>query len=109
MHLDEGTGDTEEDALTKVRCALWGMLYVDDAGIVSRSSEGLENDMTVVVEVYEAFSLAVSENKTESMRLPTRVTGSRLCASRGYSYEHGFQDLPIYFFHCPCTILLLLF
>ena len=28
---------------------LWGMLYVDDAGIVSRSSEGQERMMTVIV------------------------------------------------------------
>ena len=27
---------------------LWGMLYADDAGIVSRSSEGLERMMTVI-------------------------------------------------------------
>ena len=29
--------------------ALWGMLYADDAGIVSRSPEGLQKMMTVIV------------------------------------------------------------
>ena len=28
---------------------LWGMLYADDAGIVSQSSDGLEGMMTVIV------------------------------------------------------------
>ena len=34
------------------------MLYADDAGIVSRSSEGLERMMTVIVTACSAFGLA---------------------------------------------------
>ena len=54
---------------------LWGMLYVDDAGIVPRSSEGLERMMTVIVTACSAFGLAVSEAKTEIMCLQTKGGG----------------------------------
>ena len=42
---------------------LWGTLYADDAGIVSRSSEGLERMMTVIVTACSSFGLTVSEAK----------------------------------------------
>ena len=48
---------------------LWGMLYADDAGIVSRSPEGLEKMMTAIVTACAAFGLTVSEAKTEIMCL----------------------------------------
>ena len=44
---------------------LWGMLYADDARMVSRSSEGLERTMTVIVTACSSFGLTVSEAKTE--------------------------------------------
>ena len=44
---------------------LWGMLYADNAGVVSRSSEGLERMMTVIVTACSSFGLTVSEAKTE--------------------------------------------
>ena len=46
------------------------MLYADDAGIVSKSAEGLAEMMTVIVTVFEAAGLTVSE-KTETMLLRT--------------------------------------
>ena len=51
------------------------MLYADDAGIVSRSPAGLGRMMTVIVEVFGAFGLAVSEKKTEIllMRAPKKA------------------------------------
>ena len=51
---------------------LWDMLYADDAGIVSRSSERLERMMTVIVTTCSSFGLAVSEAKTETMCLQTK-------------------------------------
>ena len=39
---------------------VWGMLYADDAGIVSRSPEGLEKMMTVIINECGAFGLTVS-------------------------------------------------
>ena len=50
-----------------VRRAVWGMLYADDATIVSRSAEGLAKVMTVIVTVSEAAGLTVSERTAETM------------------------------------------
>ena len=46
------------------------MLYADDACIVSRSPRGLGRMMAVFVEVFGAFGLTISENKTETMCMP---------------------------------------
>ena len=48
---------------------LWGMLYADDAGVVSRSPEQLRKIMGRIVVVCAAFGLTVSEAKTEIMYL----------------------------------------
>ena len=45
---------------------LWGMLYADDAGVVSQSPEQLRKTMKVIVVVCAAFGLTVSEAKTET-------------------------------------------
>ena len=50
--------------MDRVRKAVWGMLYGDDAGVVSKSPEGLTKMMTVIVTVFEAAGLIVSEKKT---------------------------------------------
>ena len=67
VHLEE---DFEEnvagaslDPLACLRRAVWGMLYADDAGIVSKSAEGLAKMMTVIATVFEAAGLTVSEKK----------------------------------------------
>ena len=65
--VDGRTGTEEE----KVQ-GLCGMLYADDAGIVSQSSEGLERMMTVIVTACSAFGFTVSEAKPVTMCLPTR-------------------------------------
>ena len=44
---------------------LWGMLYADDAGVVSQSPEQLRKMVGVIVVVCVAFGLTVSETKTE--------------------------------------------
>ena len=51
---------------------LWGMLYADDAGVVSQSPEQLRKMMGVIVVVRAAFGLTVSEAKTEIMCLSAR-------------------------------------
>ena len=48
---------------------LWGMLFADDAWVVSRSSEQLRKIMGVIVVVCASFGLTVSEAKTEIMCL----------------------------------------
>ena len=50
---------------------LWGMLYADDARVVSVSPEQLRKMMRVIIVVCAAFGLNVSEAKTEVMCLRT--------------------------------------
>ena len=53
-----------------VRRAVWGMLYAENACIVSRSPQGLAKMMEVIAEVCRAFPLTVSAKKTETMCMP---------------------------------------
>ena len=59
--------------MERVRGAVWGMLYADDAGVVSRPAEGLARMMTVVVELFAEFGLMVSEKTvTLVMKVPIK-------------------------------------
>ena len=49
-----------------------GMLYADDAEVVSQSPEQLRKMMGVTVVVCAAFGLTISEAETEIMRLRTK-------------------------------------
>ena len=71
VHLKEQpTSMGSEPAMDGVRRAVWGMLYADDACIVSRSPQGLAKMMEVIVEVCRPFALTVSAKKTEVMCMP---------------------------------------
>ena len=71
-HLQEQSSEFgPETALECVRRDIWGMVYADDAYIVSRSPHGLERMIVVIVEVFGAFGLTVSESKMETMCMPT--------------------------------------
>ena len=59
----------KEGTLEMVRRAVWGMLYANDAGVVSTSSRGLTRMMSVIVVACQKFGLTVSEKKTEVMHL----------------------------------------
>ena len=59
----------KEGTLEIVRRAVWGMLYADDAGVVSTSPRGLTRMMGVIVVACQEFGLTVSEKKTEAMHL----------------------------------------
>ena len=74
MYLEEEAGVGAGTQLECARRAVWGMLYDDDAGAVSRSQQGLTRMMTIIVEVFGAFGLTVSEKKTETllMRAPEK-------------------------------------
>ena len=61
-----------------MRHAIGGILYADDACIISRSPRGLERMIAVVVDVFGAFGLIISECKTETMC----VLIPRLCIGR---------------------------
>ena len=43
-----------------------GMMYADDAGIVSKLAEGLARMIIIIGTVFEAAGLMVSEKKTET-------------------------------------------
>ena len=65
VHLKEpSTSIGPEPGMDYVRRAVWSMLYVDDACIVSRSPQGLAKRMEVIVEVCRAFALTVSAKET---------------------------------------------
>ena len=72
VYLEEEAGVGAGTPLERARRAVWAMLYADDAGVVSRSQEGLTRMMTTIVEVFGEFGLTVSEKKTEIvlMRAP---------------------------------------
>ena len=53
-----------------VHRAVWGILYTDDACIVSRSPQGPAKMVEVIVDVCRAFALTVSAKKTETMCMP---------------------------------------
>ena len=71
VHLKEpSTSMGPEPAIDYVRRAVRGMLFADDACIVSRSPQGLAKMMEVIVEICLAFALTVSAKKTETMCMP---------------------------------------
>ena len=74
VSLDDATKGEDgrprkEGTLEMVRRAVWGMLYADDAGVVSTSPRGLTRRMGVIVVTCHEFGLTVSEKKTEAMHL----------------------------------------
>ena len=56
------------------------MLFADDAGIISRSSGGLERMMTVIATACSACGRTVSEAKTEIMCLQMKNEGKVPCS-----------------------------
>ncbi|CAB1101751.1 unnamed protein product [Ectocarpus sp. CCAP 1310/34] len=75
-----------ETPLDRVRRAVWGMLCADDAGVVSRSAEGLAIMMTIIVEVFGEFGPTVSEKKTEALLM--RAIYSR-CLAGGWCPKYS--------------------
>ena len=68
VYLEEEAGVGAGTPLECARRAVWGMLYANDASVESRSQEGLTGMMTIIiVEVFGAFGLTVSEKKTETL------------------------------------------
>ena len=65
---DEDDRPWEKGALEMVGRAVWGMLYADDAGVVSTSTRGLTRMIDVIIVAYQEFGLTVSK-KIEAMRL----------------------------------------
>ena len=70
---------------------LWGVLYADDAVIVSRSSRGLEKMMTVIVTACSSFGLTVSEAKPDIMCLETKGVGKVSFTINSQVYKQTVQ------------------
>ena len=79
-------GKTRADRDAIVRNLLRCMLYADDAGIVSRSAEGLSAMMSHIVITCQEFGLVVSETKTETMRMREVDTEELRVQAAGQSY-----------------------
>ena len=77
--------------------AVWGMLYEDDACIVSQSPQGLAKMMEVIVEVFRAFALTVSAKKKETMCMPPPRTPRTMVRSEAagqiYKQVQSFTHL----------------
>ena len=69
------------------------MLYADDSGMVSRSSEGLGTMMTVIVTACSAFGLTASEAKIEIKCLQTKGGGkaSFTISAAGQVYKQTIE------------------
>ena len=81
-HLKEPpTSMGPKPAMYYVRRAVWGILYVGDACIASRSPKGLAKMIEVIVEVCRIFALTMSAKNTEIMCLH-RVNRGRWCKSK---------------------------
>ena len=101
IHLEEALGEdgVKVEPLARVRRSVWGMLYADDASIVSKSAECLAKMITVIVTAFEAAGLTVSEKKTEPMllRTPNQAIRTSLvaieAAGQGYMQTMQFQYL----------------
>ena len=100
VHLKEpSTSMGREPAMDYVRRAVWGMLYADDACIVSRSPQGLAKMKEVIVDVCRAFALTASAKKTETMCMPPPRTprtmgrieaGGQICKQvQSFTYLEG--------------------
>ena len=76
-----------------VRRVVWGMLYAEDACIVSRSLQGLAKMMEVIVEVCQAFALLVPAKKAETMCMTE--TGAILHLPRGRLTETPHTSVEI--------------
>ena len=99
VDLDDDGADRVEEMLTFVRRALWGMLYADNEGIVSRSAEELAKMTTVIVTVFEAAGLMVpgKKKRREAMMLQTRDLPPRalpfVIEAAGQRYQQTIQLL----------------
>ena len=78
--------------MDQVRRAVWGMLYADDACIVSRSPQGLAKMIEVIVEVCGAFALTVSAMCMPPPRTPRTMVQVE-AAGQTYKYMQSFTYL----------------
>ena len=62
-------GPGMKGTLEVVRRVVWGMMYADDAGVVSISPRGLTRMIDIIIVACQEFGLTVSEKKTDAIHL----------------------------------------
>ena len=108
VHLEEDLGENgvkvKPPLIACVQGSVWGVLYADDAGIVSKPAEGPAKMMTVILTVFETAGLTVSEKKTATMLLRTpnqairtsplvvEAAGQRYMQTMQFLYLGGLVD-----------------
>ena len=99
VHIEEDLEDdgVEVEPLECVRRSFRGMVFADDAGIVSKFAEGLAKMMTINVTVFEAEGYTVCEMKEEAKLLrtlhPLLPTSSLVGKAAGLRYIQTVQFL----------------
>ena len=89
VHLKEPSPSMgPEPAMDYVRRAVWGMLYADDACIVSLSPQGLAKIMEVILEVFRAFALSAKKAETVCMPPPRTPRTMVRIEAAGQIYKH---------------------
>lgn len=71
VHLEEVGVSRETEQIDRARRWVLIMLYPHSAGVISKSPKGITDAMTVIMIVFEAAGLTVSDKKTETIRSRT--------------------------------------
>ena len=93
---EDGGRPRKGGTLEMVRRVVWGMLYADDAGVVSTSPRELTRMMGVIVVTCQEFGLTVSGKKTEAMHLwshPHTASNALRIEAAGQQYKQTTESV----------------
>ena len=108
VYLEEEAGVGAGTPLERARRAFRGMLYADDAGVVSRSQEGLTRMMTTIVEVcWGIWPDSVGEEDRDSLDAGAGETAEErgIAATTTWHRSSGAKvhsDRPVPILGRPC-------
>lgn len=77
VYMEDDRVDGETERIDPVRNAMWSILVMDDASVVSTSPEVLAKMMVVIVTLCKAAGLTMSDKKTENIMLWTQHEKSK--------------------------------
>ena len=112
VHIEEDLGEdgVEVELLACVRRSVWGMMYADNAGIVSKSWEDLAKTMAVIVIIHEAAGLTVRRKQkrgqcccAHSTRCPRHHRSSSKQRARGTCRQCSFCTWAVSSMHTPIS------
>ena len=105
VHLEEDLGEdgVKVEPLASARRSAWGMLYADDAGIVSKSAEGLAKMMTVILTAFEAAGVTrVRKENGDDAAADTQPGNPDFTARRRSSGPEVYADNAVSVPGRPC-------